>query len=166
MHERLLKHFELVSDCDNTIVLKNKQDFTYTLSLFTPVAFRVTLSGPDRPLPPHDNYAFPLPSPIAFEGYESDPQSQTVRFTLGDGKRVRLNYTTDLILSVTETLRDLPEDDERRERLVYSTLPTRGYLLSEHGIMRYNRFVPETIHFGLGEKAAPLGQYRQDLRVG
>lgn len=39
---------------------------------------------------------------------------------------------------------------------LYSDLPHRSYVLNGHGASRYALYDPETLHLGLGERAAPF----------
>jgi hypothetical protein len=164
MYERLLLDFELDNSTtdDNIIRLKNPEGYIWTLTLITPLIFRVTVDGPDRPLPPHDNFVRPLPAPLPFLElkHSSDGDDRkTISFSFPGGtKHLLIDYTRDIVLSITETLVGLPEGDERRNKLMYQTLPGRGYCLGEHGVVRYDRVVDGSIHMGLGEKAAPIGE--------
>ena len=171
MYERLLTDFELSpgKHGENIIRLVNPQGYTWTLSLVTELAFRITLEGPDRKLPPHDNFAQPLPLPLPFTnlkyGSEHGDGKKEITFDFVSGQQLVIDYSYDIILAVYETLHDLPEDDKRRKRLVYQTLPNRGFCLSEHGVVRYNRVLEGSLHMGLGEKAAPIGKHHDSLRV-
>lgn len=166
MYERLLTDFKLVSgegDDENVIRLVNPEGYTWTISLITELAFRITLDGPDRKLPPHDNFAQPLPTPLPFSNLQLNDGGKTkkeISFDFVSGQQLVIDYSYDIILNIYETLEGLPEGDKRRRRLMYQTLPNRGYCLSEHGVVRYNRVLEGSLHMGLGEKAAPIGQSR------
>lgn len=159
MHERLLTDFQLISTANNTVVLRNDLDYNYTLALATGAVLRLTLTGPERRLSPHDNLIFKLPEhPPVLNSLKVNQSEKTLMFSLIDGKVVTLTWKKDIVLTVHETLDQLPQDDPRRNRLVYSTVPGRGYLLNEHGVTRYNKLVVGGIYLGLGEKAAPVGE--------
>ena len=163
MYERLLTDFELAlsKDGDDVISLVNPQGYTWTLSLITDLAFRITLDGPERKLPPHDNFAQPLPAPQSFQNLQLNDGGKTkkeISFDFVSGQQLVINYSYDIILAIYETLEGLPEGDKRKRRLMYQTLPNRGYCLSEHGVVRYNRVLEGSLHMGLGEKAAPIGE--------
>lgn len=152
MFERLLEDFRLTSAGPDVLVLTNAEGYVYELSLVNPTTLRQTLVGPDRPLPPQDNI-ISSSSRIVLPGLSIDQEAQTASFTLPDGKNVILQWkVNNLNLAIYETF--LSEIDE--PRLVFSTLKHRGFLLSEHGIVRYDVLIPDSIRTGLGEKGAPL----------
>lgn len=155
MFERLLENFKLDVGSDtpkSVISLTNDEGYTYRLSLISPSILRTTLTGPDRPLPPHDNLVHPVDA-IGFPSeIQRDDAQKKIRFSLADGRKVILTYKSDIELQVWE---DLP--GEKEQRMVFGTLPRRGYVLSEHGVTRYDRLVEGALHVGLGEKAAPMG---------
>lgn len=160
MFERLLENFELQAISQDAITLVNNLGYTYELSLASayPPTLHTTLTGSDRPLPPQSNVikspeAFTVPLP---DSLKHDKASKVVRFGLADGKRVTLDYSSDIHLRVTESLVD--EDGEQNdEKLVFGTVPRRGYLLGEHGMIRYTRLIEGNLHVGMGEKGAPFG---------
>lgn len=166
MYERLLTDFKLASvegDDENVIRLVNPEGYTWTISLITELAFRITLEGPDRKLPPHDNFAQPLPTPLPFRNLQLNDggiPKKEISFDFVSGRQLVIDYSYDIILNIYETLEGLPVGDKRTRRLMYQTLPNRGYCLSEHGVVRYNRVLEGSLHLGLGEKAAPIGQSR------
>lgn len=160
MFERLIEDFDLQGISQDAISLKSKTGYVYNLSLASsfPPILHTTLTGPDRPLPPQANviktpeeFTVPLPSSL-----EHDKASKVITFELADGKKVTLDYSSDIHLRVTESLVD-EDGDQQHERLVFGTVPRRGYVLGEHGIIRYSRLIEGNIHVGLGEKGAPLG---------
>ncbi|KAJ9092798.1 hypothetical protein QFC21_006674 [Naganishia friedmannii] len=159
MFERLLEDFDLRKVSNDAITLHNKLGYVFTLSLaksFPPI-LHTTLAGPDRPIPPQTNLVknsaeltVPLPSLL-----DRDDERKIIRFELADGKQVTLDYSSDIFLQVTESLVD-EDGDQQDKRLVFGTVPRRGYVLGEHGITRYSRLIEGSIHVGLGEKGAPL----------
>jgi hypothetical protein len=153
--------------------------FQYTLSFPLPNALKVLLTGPDRPLPPHDN----VDAVISAQQYEfvvvqvdARACSAVLAFppiaegdTDLDGARrrreVRVQWSDCIILEIWEqTGSSGAEADGTRgsaggstgwER-ISSDLPSRSYALTERGMMRHWRLERDSIHLGLGEKAAPL----------
>lgn len=164
MFERLLEDFDLREVSSDAITLANKLGYVYTLSLaqsFPPI-LHTTLTGPDRPAPPQTNLiktSTELNVPLS-TSLDRDDKSKTIRFELADGKQVTLNYSSDISLQVTESLID-EDGDQQDKRLVFGTVPRRGYVLGEHGIIRYSRYIEGSISVGLGEKAAPLGKSKK-----
>lgn len=169
MFERLLEDFQVQTISNDAITLINNHGYTYKLSLASafPPTLHTTLTGPERPLPPQSNlikdpeqFKVPLPQSL-----RHDEKTKTITFKLADGKKVALDYSSDVHLQVTESL--INEDGEQDdERLVFGTVPRRGYLLGEHGMIRYTRLIEGNLHVGMGEKGAPLGERDQDLRWG
>ncbi|GHJ88992.1 hypothetical protein NliqN6_5394 [Naganishia liquefaciens] len=158
MFERLLEDFDVKDISQDAIALVNKQGYTYELTLASsfPPILHTTLTGPERPRPPQSNiispehWKAPLPASLRHE-----KGSKIVTFELADGKKVTLDYSSDIHLRVTESL--VNEDGEQDdERLVFGTVPRRGYVLGEHGMIRYSRLIEGNLHVGLGEKGAPL----------
>jgi hypothetical protein len=153
MFERLLEDFNLDTESagdKNVISLTNDLGYTFTLSLITPTILRTTLTGSDRPLPPHDNLVHPV-TPIDLPAdIQRDDAQKSIRFSLADGRKVILTYKSDLQLQIWE---DLP--GQAGERMIFGTLPRRGYVLSEHGICRYDRLIEGALHVGLGKRLAP-----------
>jgi hypothetical protein len=142
MFERLIEDFDLQKISKDSISLKSKTGYNYNLSLASvfPPILHTTLTGPDRPLPPQANvikaseeFTVPLPSSL-----KHDKISKIITFELADGKKVTLDYSSDVHLRVTESLVD-EDGDQQDERLVFGTVPRRGYVLGEHGIIRYSR---------------------------
>jgi hypothetical protein len=160
MFERLLENFEVQAISKDAITLVNNLGYTYELSLSSsfPPTLHTTLTGPDRPLPPQSNViknpeqmTVPLPDSL-----KHDKASKVITFELADGKKVTLDYSSDIHLRVTESLVD-EDGDKNDEKLVFGTVPRRGYLLGEHGMIRYSRLIEGNLHVGMGEKGAPLG---------
>lgn len=135
--------------------------FTYTLSFPLPNAIRVLLVGPNRPAPPHNNVILDT-TPLPFTVRQTDTCAAAIAFPTsssegpgddldGSGRRreARLAWSDSLLLEVWEEL------DGAWVRLC-ADLPCRSYALTEHGIMRHWLLERDNVHFGLGEKGAPL----------
>lgn len=137
--------------------------FTYTLSFPLANAIRALLIGPDRPAPPHSNVVLDAEL-LPFTVKQVDTCEAVIAFpTKSDGsnnnsddldgahrkREARLEWSDSLLLSVWE------EIDGERVRLS-ADLPCRSYALTEHGVMRHWLLPRSNVHFGLGEKGAPL----------
>lgn len=148
--------FKLVSGPNATFA-----DFEYSLTFPLANAVRVTLTGPDRPAPPHDNVTLASdPLPFSVQSIDTNTCDAVISFPeLPHGARdldgaqrkreVRINWADSILLSIWE------EADSEWSR-VCADLQSRSYALTEHGVMRHWWIERDNIHLGLGEKAAPL----------
>lgn len=136
--------------------------FEWKLEFPFPQAYRVLLTGPDRPRPPHDNinapskfcsfkllsldkdncravFAFPSPTALASE-----------ISGLGQEKlELRLFWHYQLFSEIWHV-------GEGGDKLVLRDLQARSYALTEHGMIRHWSLDQTRLHLGLGEKAAPI----------
>ncbi|KAK8861546.1 hypothetical protein IAR55_002368 [Kwoniella newhampshirensis] len=134
-------------------------NFTYTLSFPLTNVYRILLTGPDRPQPPHDNVVLP-PVSLQFKLTSLDEKECIATFDFpssgpdafdGTGRKreLHLSWSEHLLLYVFE------EVNGKNIRIL-GDLPNRAYALTEHGIMRHWWVEPDNLHLGLGEKAAPM----------
>lgn len=134
------------SDDDKSqLTLTNPAGFEFTLTLLAPELVKLTLTGPDRPLPQQGNVVWDG-KPLAFDSRSDDNASSTVTLKAGS-TTIKVTYDDTPVVTVQRA-----GDAEA----VYSDTPHKSYCLSEHGIARYTRLDRERLHVGLGEKAAPL----------
>ncbi|WOO85226.1 Alpha-glucosidase 2 [Vanrija pseudolonga] len=136
------------------------KDFVYTLEFPLANALRVTLTGPDRPLPPHDNVVLkytPVPFTIALlnertcEAVIPFPEVGAVDLDGANKKReLRLNWADSILLEIWE------DDGAGNKVRVCGDLSARSYALTEHGVMRHWWIERDNLHLGLGEKAGPI----------
>lgn len=148
------REFKLVSGPNATFA-----GFEYALTFPLPNAVRVTLTGPDRPAPPHDNVILPAkPVTFAIKHLDEEKCEAVIPFPApaskdldkaGRKREVRLNWADSILLSIWE------EVDGAWVRLT-GDLPSRSYALTEHGVMRHWWLERDNVHLGMGEKAAPL----------
>lgn len=148
--------FKLVSGPNATFA-----DFEYSLSFPLANAVRVTLVGPERPAPPHDNVTLNS-EPLSFTVKSLDestcdaviefpalPKGQKDLDGAERKREVRINWADSILLSIWE------EVDGEWTRIC-GDLQSRSYALTEHGVMRHWWLEKDNLHLGLGEKAAPL----------
>ena len=136
--------------------------FTYSLSFPLANTYRVLLTGPDRPRPPHDNIILTSKA-LSFKLLTLDAKECTASFTFpsagadtldgatGKTREIHLDWSDSILLTVWE--KDSSSND--RIRLI-GDLPARSYALTEHGIIRHWWIERDNIHLGLGEKAGPI----------
>jgi alpha-glucosidase (family GH31 glycosyl hydrolase) len=131
-------------------------DFTYTLSFPLPSVYRVLLTGPYRPRPPHDNIILKY-TPSSFKLVSLDEAKATAVFAFPESKssgnksrEIHLTWKESITLTVWEK-----NGSEEPIRLL-GDLPSRSYALTENGIIRHWWIERENLHLGLGEKGAPI----------
>jgi len=131
--------------------------FTYTLSFPLPDVYRVLLTGPYRPRPPHDNITLKY-SPLPFKLVSLDAEKFTAVFSFPKSeeksdktREIHLNWKESINLTVWEKSSDSSEPIR-----LLGDLPSRSYALTEHGIIRHWWIERENLHLGLGEKGAPI----------
>ena len=152
-----LKSFTLVSGTDTHL-----QGFEWKLEFPFPQAYRILLTGPGRPRPPHDN----VNAPDKFCEFEllsidrakcraifvfplslSDPGNVS---GLGQEKlELRVFWRHQLFSQVWQV-------NENQNELVLKDLEARSYAMTEHGMIRHWSLDRQRLHLGLGEKAAPI----------
>ena len=131
--------------------------FTYTLSFPLPSAYRVLLTGPYRPRPPHDNIILKY-TPLSFKLVSLDAEKSTAVFAFpssegdkpGKSREIHLDWRESILLTVWER-----SGDDEAIRLL-GDLPSRSYALTDHGIIRHWWIERDNLHLGLGEKGAPI----------
>ena len=131
--------------------------FTYTLSFPRTDAYRVLLTGPYRPRPPHDNISFKY-TPLSFKltSFDADKSTAVFAFPQSEDKsdktrEIHLVWKDSIVLTVYEKSSDSSEPIR-----LLGDLPSRSYALTEHGIIRHWWIERENLHLGLGEKGAPI----------
>ncbi|ORX37673.1 glycosyl hydrolases family 31-domain-containing protein [Kockovaella imperatae] len=138
------------------------QGFTFTLSFPLANAYRVFVTGPDRPAPPHDNVIYKgeqdAGCPFTIRSIDEQKcqavlafpnQSPTHLDGAGRERELHLEWSESLLLNVWETNRN------GKVRLI-GDLPGRSYAMTEHGMIRHWWIERNNLHVGLGERAAPL----------
>lgn len=169
--ERELTGFELPSDAPRagqsaksfTIVSTPNavhQGFGFTLSFPVVNAYRVLLTGPDRPPPPHDNVVLrSKPCSFDFVSVDAEKQEAVLSFPSdqhADREReIRVSWTESICVSVWESS-EIGDGMKEDKTMLLSDIDTRSYALTEHGIMRHWHYDRAALHLGLGEKGAPL----------
>ena len=152
-----LKSFSLVSGPKSHFL-----GFEWKLEFPFPQAYRILLTGPDRPRPPHDNVnapsqfcsfkllsldkakcraVFTFPSPTAL--------TRRISGLCEERLELRLHWNYQLFSEVWHVsgVEDKP---------LLRDLEARPYALTEHGMIRHWSLDRKRLHLGLGEKAAPI----------
>lgn len=156
-HERVPQQFELHAadnrggQNDTFIALKsgssNDQTYNWTFEAVNSNIFRTTFTTPDHPLPPFPSARKPKQDfgdcvPEVTHG--QDGASRTIRC----GKvKASVEWSGSPIVSLSLDGVDTP---------VHRDLPFRSYAVDGNGIAHYTHWKKDTLHVGLGEKAAPM----------
>ncbi|CAK7230555.1 hypothetical protein SEUCBS140593_007628 [Sporothrix eucalyptigena] len=136
--------------------------FQWKLEFPYPQAYRILLTGPDRPRPPHDNVNAPLQF-CSFKVLSLDRTKKTAAFTFPsattasslvsglntENLELRLSWGYQLYSEVWQV-------GDEGARLVLRDLRARPVALTEHGVIRHWALDRTRLHLGLGEKAAPI----------
>jgi alpha-glucosidase (family GH31 glycosyl hydrolase) len=153
MIERPLVDFKPLETKETScFTLTNPDGFSYELVVLQNNLIKLTLQGPNRPLPPHGNVIW-KGEPLAFDSREDDVYNLTTTLTVGD-TTITVAYEDTVVVEVFR-------DGER----LYADTPHKSYCLNEHGIARYTRFDSSRLHVGMGEKAAPLDLSRRSFTI-
>ncbi|KUJ24623.1 putative glicosidase [Mollisia scopiformis] len=129
--------------------------FEWKLEFPFPNAYRILLTGPDRPRPPHDNVNAPAKF-CSFKLLSLDKENCHAVFAFlsppsGTKLQLMLSWSYQIFSEVWEV-----GESEGDDRLILSDLSARSYALTEHGVIRHWKFDRTRLHLGLGEKAAPI----------
>lgn len=119
--------------------------FQFTFEPLRPGLFRTTFSSPTHPLPPHPSTAVPAKD---FAGLELSSECQDKTKTIKYGN-----------VTATVAWNDCPIVTLRfagQQKPIHSDLDFRSYTVDSTGIAHYTRYKRNTLHVGLGEKAAPM----------
>ena len=136
------------------------KDFSWKLEFPLPNAYRILLTGPTRPQPPHDNVSMKI-EPLPFEVVSIDVKKSTAIFAFphsgvsnisGVNKgcvQLRLDWKRQIAGEVWQVT-------EKTSEKIMGDVFLRSYALTDHGIIRHYRYERENLHLGLGEKGAPI----------
>ena len=122
---------------------------SFTFEAVCPGLFRTTFTSAKHPLPPRPSVPRPK-SNLQVNGYSTssiDSVSETYK-EISDGEAIAsVEWSGAPVVSVRL--------DSTQEPL-HSDLPFRSYGFDGSGISHYTKYNRNTLHVGLGEKAAPL----------
>jgi len=120
--------------------------FRFTFQAVRPNLFRTTFSSDTHPLPPHPSAPPPSIDLNGITPYVSQTKSEPeVRIELDD-----INVTINWKQSPIVTLQWGSEPP------IHQDLSFRSYAVDGSGIAHYTTYQKDTLHVGLGEKAAPM----------
>jgi alpha-glucosidase (family GH31 glycosyl hydrolase) len=117
----------------------------FTFEAIRPNLFRTTFSTRDHPLPPHPSAAKP----------EANFGNVSLSSTLSDKrKRIGLGNVTAMVEWTDAPVVSLYLEGEKKP--IHRDLNFRSYAVDSSGIAHYTAYKRDTLHVGLGEKAAPM----------
>jgi alpha-glucosidase (family GH31 glycosyl hydrolase) len=117
----------------------------FTFEALRPGLFRTTFSSPTHPLPPHPSTACPTAD---FAGLQPTSTSTNAQksITVGD-VTASIDWSDCPLVSLQIAGQQKP---------IHKDLQFRSYVVDAKGIAHYTHYKRDTLHVGLGEKAAPM----------
>ena len=157
-----LKSFTLITGPESRF-----PGFSWRLEFPFPHAYRIILTGPERPRPPHDNAKAPdVMCDFELVSIDKGRCRAVFAFPPPTGDSLNINgvaMSTHLELRVfwkyqlfSEVWQTTGRGDDGTKKAVIRDLGSRSYALTEHGVIRHWRLDKSRVHLGLGEKAAPI----------
>ncbi|EST07897.1 Glycoside hydrolase, family 31 [Kalmanozyma brasiliensis GHG001] len=130
--------------------LTNEQGFEWSLSFLTPTIYKITVVGPNHPLPQQSNVHWSN-KPLAVSAKVDTGAQKATLSVDGLAHEVTVQFDDTPIVEIHETVEG--SNDKVR---IFGDNPHKSYCYSETGVTRYTRFNNQNLHIGMGEKAAPL----------
>jgi alpha-glucosidase (family GH31 glycosyl hydrolase) len=120
-------------------------EFHFSFQAIRPGLFRATFSSESHPLPPHPSASQPtVDLADAKISSKSSPSQKTIN--VGDIK-ASIDWSDAPVVSIVLAGQTTP---------IHRDLPFRSYVVDSEGIAHYTHYKRDTLHVGLGEKAAPM----------
>ena len=157
-HEYVPRSYELVQESGHESHLKTASTevklrsasagltpFEFSFEALRPGLFRTTFSSSTHPLPPHPSAARPA---AALAGAHVTAESTTSQRTINVGDvRATVDWSDTPVVTLQRAGQKFP---------IHRDLPFRSYVVDSSGIAHYTHYKRDTLHVGLGEKAAPM----------
>lgn len=118
----------------------------FTFEAIRPNVFRTTFTSEDHPLPPFPSVR--LPSADSTGTTQSSGPSEKKQISLHNaqaGTTATVDFTHAPVVSIS-----------LHDKTLHADLPHRSYALDGPGATHYSAYRQDTLHVGLGEKAAPM----------
>lgn len=126
------------------------ESMIFTFEALGPSLFRTTFASDKHPLPPYPSAWRPapfFPPGDAAPKVTTDSVCQTREMLLPGGLRALVEWSHSPVISLFLEGVQMP---------VHRDLPFRSYALDAQGVAHYSSYRKDTLHVGLGEKAAPM----------
>jgi alpha-glucosidase (family GH31 glycosyl hydrolase) len=120
-------------------------DMRFTFEAVRPNLFRTTFSSQSHPLPPHPSAVKPKSEYGDMSMFSTSSEMR---------KRIDLNNVTAVVEWTDSPVISLYLDGEQKP--IHRDLNFRSYAVDSVGIAHYTAYKRDTLHAGLGEKAAPM----------
>lgn len=135
-------------DASTSIRLESSQGkYNFSFEALRPGLFRTTFTSPQHLLPPHRAASLPSKK-LSGSKVEQIASTATTKSFQVDDVTATIDWTTGPpLLALKFTGQESP---------IHADLPHRAYVADGNGIAHYTRYNKNTLHVGLGEKAAPL----------
>ncbi|KAH7413524.1 neutral alpha-glucosidase, partial [Cadophora sp. MPI-SDFR-AT-0126] len=139
-------HVQESSSADLSLVSTDGDvPFQFTFQALRPGLFRTTFSSKTHPLPPHPSAPRPTST---LEGIKVSSKSSGTSKTLNAGGiTATVDWSGPPLVSLQIDGQSAP---------IHRDLDFRSYVADSTGIAHYTRYKRDTLHVGLGEKAAPM----------
>jgi alpha-glucosidase (family GH31 glycosyl hydrolase) len=130
---------------DLTLRSTDPEAFQFSFHALKPGLFRTTFSSKTHPLPPHPST--PQPSPdLKSVAVFSELTGTLKTINIGD-VTATVDFSDAPVVSLQLAGQKTP---------IHRDLPFRSYVADSTGIAHYTHYKRDTLHVGLGEKAAPM----------
>ncbi|KAG4441175.1 hypothetical protein IFR05_003346 [Cadophora sp. M221] len=142
-HEYIPQDYTVVQESGQDVTLISAgKPFQFTFEALRPGLFRTSFTSKTHPLPPHPSTPRPTPN---LDGTATSKSS-------GSQKTINLEGVTATVDWNGPPLVSLQLDGQ----IIHRDLEFRSYVADATGIAHYTRYKRDTLHVGLGEKAAPM----------
>lgn len=156
------QHYELVTDSvlakesvDLKLISRDQDsEFQFTFQPLRPGLFRTTFTSPTHPLPPHPSASIPTANLRNADIRTSTTDKQKVIEI--DDVKATINWTNVPIVTLHVAGQQKP---------IHADLDFRSYAVDAAGIAHYTRYKRDTLHVGLGEKAAPMNLANRHFQI-
>ena len=123
------------------------ESFEFTFQVICPGLFRTTFSSKSHPLPPYPSVPKPQTAPNLSEHISSTKSSETSWTVQNGDVRVSIDWSGAPLVAISL---------KGQQKPIHRDLPNRSYVADASGIAHYTHYKRNTLHVGLGEKAAPM----------
>jgi alpha-glucosidase (family GH31 glycosyl hydrolase) len=157
-HEYVPRSYELVQESEGAsnggptqagVKLRSNEpgvsSFDFSFEALRPCLFRTTFSSSTHPLPPHPS-APRITGTLAGADIKTDSANSQKTISMGNVKAT-VDWTDAPVVSLQVEGHKVP---------IYRDLPFRSYVVDSEGVAHYSHYKRDTLHVGLGEKAAPM----------
>ena len=136
---------DAIRSTDLRLTSTDSDSFQFSFQALRPGLFRTTFSSKSHPLPPHPSTPRPV-ADLADAKISSETNGSVKTINVGD-VTATIDWTDAPVVSLQLAGQRTP---------IHRDLPFRSYVVDSSGIAHYTHYKRDTLHVGLGEKAAPM----------